>query len=282
MQKINANGLSFMIGMEGRGEPLLFLPGTGADLRRPRTALTCKLVDHFTVLTFDQRGLGQSDKPTGPYSMQAYADDAAAILAAVEWETAHVVGYSFGGMVAQELAIRWPEKISSLCLVGSTAGGAGGSSYPIHELSKFAPHEQARKRIEVADTSFTAEWQAENVIAAEQRINDRMNAKFMFIDEPGARAGQALQMATRNQHDTYRRLKQIKCRTLVLAGSRDGQAPKAAQKAMAEQLSNCIYEELEGSHMMVWESDNTFNRIIDFIDMPQEAGNKKGAPTGTP
>ena len=94
----------------------MFIGGTGSDLRRPETQFWPALALDFDVLAYDQRGMGQSekpnesDKPDQPYAMADYADDAAALMAHRERAQAHVIGVSFGGMVAQELALRHPAK----------------------------------------------------------------------------------------------------------------------------------------------------------------------------
>lgn len=262
---VQANGLKFHVGVAGVGPGLLFLSGTNSDLRRENTPLTSPLIDHFTVLAFDQRGMGQSDKPDQPYTMQHYAEDAAAILDVMGWSSAKVVGYSFGGMVAQELAIGWPTQVSRLVLVATTAGGAGGSSYPLHQLEALEPEERARKAIEIADLSFTKEWQAANPEDATLRIKQKMIAQHQYADEPGAAAGAARQLAARAEHNTFDRLMKISQPTLVLGGDRDGQAPLAAQHAMAKRIPDCQFETLEGSHGMLWENSATFAKIADFL-----------------
>ena len=92
------------------------------------------LTSHFCVTAYDQRGLGQSDKPEGPYSMRDYADDAAAVMDAMGIDKAMILGISFGGMVAQEFAVRHTARLSRLALWCTSPGGAGGASYPLHEL----------------------------------------------------------------------------------------------------------------------------------------------------
>ena len=82
------------------------------------------------VVAHDQRGLGRSSIPAGPYTMAQYAADALGLLDAVGWSTCRVVGVSFGGMVAQELAVTAPERVERLALMCTSPGGAGGSSYP--------------------------------------------------------------------------------------------------------------------------------------------------------
>ena len=100
--------------ISGSGPRLLAIPGSGADLRVNSLAAT--LAGRFEVLTYDQRGLGRTSRPPGPYTMAGYAEDAAALLAALHWERCHVLGVSFGGMVAQELAIRYPRHVQRLVL----------------------------------------------------------------------------------------------------------------------------------------------------------------------
>ncbi|MEX0837956.1 MAG: alpha/beta hydrolase, partial [Parvibaculum sp.] len=90
----------------GAGPRLLFISGTGGDLRVRPNVLDGPFPKHFDMLAYDQRGLGQTGKPDRPYSMAEYAEDAVGLMAAIGWGSALVVGVSFGGMVAQELAIR--------------------------------------------------------------------------------------------------------------------------------------------------------------------------------
>ena len=269
MQRIEANGISFMtakVGLAaGEGSRLLYISGTGGDLRQPTSALKLPLTEQFELLAYDQRGLGQTDKPEGPYSMAGYAADAVAVMDAYGWDRAHVVGYSFGGMVAQELAIRWPERVDKLVLGATTAGGEGGSSFPLHTLQELPPRERARRTIEVADLSFTAEWQRANRELAEERIAARVARQAEFAGEPRHHEGQTLQLEARVHHDTFGRLGQIKAATLVLAGSRDGQAPKASAKAMAERIADCRFEEHEGSHQMIQENPQVCRSITRFL-----------------
>jgi 3-oxoadipate enol-lactonase len=236
MKRIEANGISFTTAKDGSGPRLLFISGTGGDLRRANTALNLPLVKQFEVLAYDQRGLGQSGKPAGPYSMHGYAADAVAVMDAYGWGRAHVVGYSFGGMVAQELAIGWPDRVDKLVLGATAAGGAGGSSFPLHELQSLGLRERAQRTLELSDLSFTAEWQAANPQEAEQRIAVRLAQLSEFADEPGYHDGQHKQLEARSHHDTYDRLDRIAAPTLVISGSHDGQAPKAAGQAMAARI----------------------------------------------
>ena len=88
----------------------------------------------FDVVAHDQRGLGQTEIPPGPYEMADYAADAAALLDSLGWDSCRVVGTSFGGMVAQEFAVTWPERVERLGLVCTSPGG-DFASYPLHELA---------------------------------------------------------------------------------------------------------------------------------------------------
>ncbi|MFU8815132.1 MAG: alpha/beta fold hydrolase, partial [Pseudomonadales bacterium] len=104
MAYLKVGDLAFWYELAGEGPPLLFISGTGGDLRVRPNVLDGPLPRQFQVLAYDQRGLGQSSKPAGSYSMADYAEDAAALLSALGWGPVPVVGVSFGGMVAQELA----------------------------------------------------------------------------------------------------------------------------------------------------------------------------------
>src|SRR3954452_9423845 len=101
-------GLQLYFEHGGEGPRLLFVSGTGGDLRNKPNVFDGPLPKSFDVLAYDQRGLGQSEKPDVAYSMADYADDAAALMQSQGWDEALVIGVSFGGRVAQELALRHP------------------------------------------------------------------------------------------------------------------------------------------------------------------------------
>ena len=266
MKTIAANGLTFMTDSKGQGSHFLFITGTGGDLRNENSPLRSPLIDQFEVLTYDQRGMGQSEKPDHPYTMRDYAEDAVAILDAYGWDDVFLAGYSFGGMVAQEIAIGWPERVKRLALLATSAGGQGGNSYPLETLIDLPDEERARRVAEIADLTFTPQWQAENPEAAKQRTEDALAAQSQFADEPNAKMGARRQLAARMGHNTYDRLDRITCPTLVISGTHDGLAPMDAQKAMASAISDCQFEVVHGSHAMVWESSEVvFERLIRFM-----------------
>src|SRR3954464_14665472 len=99
MAYADVDGLKLYYERAGAGPPLLFISGTGGDLRMQPNVFASPLAKAFDLLAYDQRGLGRTAKPDGPYSMAQYADDAAALLDHLGWPGALVVGVSFGGMV---------------------------------------------------------------------------------------------------------------------------------------------------------------------------------------
>jgi 3-oxoadipate enol-lactonase len=148
--------------IQGTGPRLLVISGTGGDLRRPPRIFDSPLSPHFEILAYDQRGLGRTSKPDVPYTMADYASDAAGLLDAVGWDRCLVMGVSFGGMVAQEFAIRYSQKVVRLVLACTSSGGHGGASYPLIELDGLPVAEYSRRSLELADTRLDARWQREN------------------------------------------------------------------------------------------------------------------------
>ena len=139
MPTAQVGGIDLHYELARQGPRLLFIGGTGGDLRHRPNVFDGPLASSFEVLAYDQRGLGRSGKPTPPYSMAEYGEDAARLLDAVGWETARVVGVSFGGMVAQEVALRHPERVERLVLACTSSGGAGGASAPLLEYADLPP-----------------------------------------------------------------------------------------------------------------------------------------------
>jgi len=113
--------------IQGKGPRLLVIGGTRGDLRHQPSIFESPLATHFEILAYDQRGLGQTGKPDIPYSMADYAMDTAGLLDALRWNHCNVMGISFGGMVTQEFALRYPSYVERLVLACSSSGGQGGN-----------------------------------------------------------------------------------------------------------------------------------------------------------
>lgn len=265
MPFIQAGDIRIYYEMTGRGQRLLFINGTGGDLRNPLGPMQSPLARHFNLLAYDQRGLGQTDKPDRPYSMREYADDVARLLNAVGWQRCHVLGYSFGGMVAQELAIRHPDRIDKLVLCVTSPGGAGGSSYPLHELGKLGSEERARRGIGLADLRRTPEWQASHPDEVAQFIGQALAAERAHADEPGWAEGRARQLEARRHHDTFDRLGRISAPTLICGGRYDGIALAATQERMAARIPNAELRMFEGGHLFVMQDRSAYPVIIDWL-----------------
>jgi 3-oxoadipate enol-lactonase len=248
--------------VEGNGPRVFFISGTGDDLRRRPKPRTGELAESFEVLCFDQRGLGQSDVPPGPYTMAQYGDDAAALLDALGWELCMVVGVSFGGMVAQELALRHPDKVSRLVLACTSAGGAGGSSYPLHELVDLDAGQQATQRMTLLDTRWDEDWQAANPDMV-RLITEGMGGRGW--DNPESAGGLRLQLEARRHHDTSPRLGDIACPTLVCGGRYDGIAPPANSEFLASHIPGARLEFFDGGHLFFMQDAAAWPAIVKYL-----------------
>src|SRR5450755_590745 len=159
MPVARADGADLHFEVGGTGPRLLFVNGSGVTLADSRL-LVDALASRFELLAYDHRGLGRSSVVTRGYAMADCAADAAEVMDAAGWTSASVVGISFGGMVALELAVSRPERIERLALLCTSAGGDGGSSYPLHDLEGLEPEERTGVRRTLMDKRFDAAWLA--------------------------------------------------------------------------------------------------------------------------
>jgi 3-oxoadipate enol-lactonase len=251
--------------IEGEGPRLLYISGTGGDLRQKPGVFEGPLPMHFQVLAYDQRGLGQTDKPDVPYTMADYADDAAALLEAVGWRRCHVIGVSFGGMVAQELALRHPDRVQRLVLCCTSSGGAGGASYPLHEIQDMPVEARAVLQMSIHDNRHDAAWQASHPDEVRQAVDAAVATQRARDADSAVATGYRRQLEARAGHDTHERLPSLAMPVLLCGGRYDGQAAPANMEALQQRIPGSRLEFFEGGHGFLREDSKALQRITAFL-----------------
>jgi 3-oxoadipate enol-lactonase len=239
----------------GDGPPLLLIQGLGYGGRGWGPVLE-PLAEAFTVAAFDNRGFGASDRPPGPYTAEELAADALAVLDAARIERAHVVGASLGGMVAQELALAYPERVDRLVLACTTPGGDAAFPMPARTVSLML--EAPAMPPDVALRRFVV-----NAVGpgGSEELIDRIVA-YRTSNPPDA-AGWQSQAAAGAMHDALDRVEEIKAPTLVVHGSEDAVVDPRNADLLADRIPGARVERLPGcGHLPFWEEPETFASLI--------------------
>lgn len=249
----------------GDGAWVLNIGGSGGDLRRTFPDRS-PLNEHFRVLQYDQRGLGRSSKPAVDYTMADYADDAAALIESVIAPTGsprcHVVGTSFGGMVALNLAVRRPELIDRLVLLVTSPGG-DHASYRLTDLDAMSSDEAFATRMALLDRRWDPE--ADEPIPNLGVVYDFMVAQAQETPSPETAAGLARQLDARNGHDVVDRLPSIEHETFIGCGRFDGLAPVANSELLAALMPNARMQVFEGGHLAMFQDPTLWSTVIEFL-----------------
>jgi len=262
---IQAGDIELYFQTAGEGTKLLFISGSSADLRIKPNMFDGPLAKNFELVSYDQRGLGQSDKPDWPYTIADFASDAVNFMDAGGWEKAHILGYSFGGMVAQELAIRYPNRVDKLVLCATSSGGEGGRSYPLHELEDMPVKHRIRIGTQISDTRCDEAWQGKNPDAMVEHARNAGAIRRLYGKEANFNIGREHLMEARRYHDCWDRLREITAETLVCGGRYDGIAPPTNQEALASQIPNARLEMFEGGHIFIAQDKSAHVKIIEFL-----------------
>jgi pimeloyl-ACP methyl ester carboxylesterase len=260
--EVTANGVRLHFERRGSGPPLVFFNGSGATLETSAPLIT-PFTERFDVVAHDQRGLGRSSSPPGDWSMADYASDAAALLDQVGWSACRVVGVSFGGMVAQEFAVTWPERVQRLALACTSPGGPDLASYPLHELAQRPLDEQVEIGMRILDSRFTDEWLSEH--PADRGLADLMSSRRGAPKSDEQKRGEEGQLHARSTHDVRDRLSRITCPTLVAAGRYDGIAPPANSEYIAAHIPNAELRMYEGGHLFFLQDGQALPDILTFL-----------------
>lgn len=240
---------------------LLNIGGSGGDLRTlfPERS---PLNKRFTTAHYDQRGLGQTDIPEGPYTMRQYADDAAALITELGWSSCSVMGTSFGGMVAQHLAIHHAHLVERMVL-NCTSPGGSKASFPLHTIQTL----DVEARIEINLGLLDNRWDPgqDDPIPGLGPIYDKIVEGYRNERVGDSLRGFQAQLEARAHHDTNASLHRIEAPTLVCAGEFDDQAPLPNAMALVDAIPNAELRVFDGGHLFPLQDRTAYDVIIDFL-----------------
>jgi len=247
----------------GSGAPLLLIHGLGYA-RWGWEPVLPGLAERFDVVLFDNRGIGESDAPPGPYTAGEMADDAIQVLDEAGVDRAHVVGTSLGGMVAQELALGYPDRVDRLVLACTTPGGPKAHPMPQQTLTLMA--EAAKLEPAVALRRFVENALAPATVAEHPGLVDRIMAhRLATAQQPAAWAAQAAAGAT---FDAYGRLGALAAPALVQHGDADVVVDPRNADLLVELLPDARLERFPGTgHLFFWEAPERFvSSVSGFLE----------------
>ena len=255
---VEGNELHYL--RRGEGEPLLLIMGmSGTHLSWGDPFLDALVAQGFEVITYDHRGVGRSSRIDAQFTLEQLADDAAGLLDALGIDRAHVAGISMGGMVAQHLALRHADRIVTLTIGCSYAGGEGSSLTPPENFQRLATAWASGDR----EQALRAGWEVNVSRDFADRPGEYDRWRRMALELPVPLAVIQLQLQAIAPHDTSARLAEISSPTLVVHGTEDGMLPVANGRVIASRIPDARLEELDGvGHMFWWEQPERSAELV--------------------
>jgi pimeloyl-ACP methyl ester carboxylesterase len=259
MPSVDASGTELHYERAGTGEPLLLIQGMSATHLAWGRPFLETMQRSFECIVFDNRGMGLSGRAELPFTIADLAADTAGLLDALEMETAHVVGISMGGMIAQELALAQPERIRTLTIGASYCGGPGSTLMAPEDLQMLGAAVASGEREQV----FRAMWEIN--LSPGFRADDSRFGPFSEMAAALASPQPVImqQMQACAAHDTHERLGGIELPTLVVHGDVDRLLGPANGRLIASLIPNAQLAMLTGvGHMFWWEQPQRSAELI--------------------
>ncbi|MGA9511132.1 MAG: alpha/beta fold hydrolase [Candidatus Sulfotelmatobacter sp.] len=239
---------------QGQGEPVLLIMGLGypsALWHRIRPLLS----HHFRTVTLDNRGVGSSDAPPGPYSISTMASDAAAVLDAAGIPSAHVFGISMGGMVAQEFALQYPARTRSLILGCTSAGGSTAvrADRKVADILMMRGMTQEQAREAILPYIYDA-------ATPDEKIEEDMRLRRKCFP---SLEGYTAQLQGILAWEGYSRIPQIAAPTLVIHGKSDALVPAGNGRLIAQRIPGAVLVLLDqASHLFLTDQTQLASKVI--------------------
>lgn len=253
---------------EGSGDPVLLVMGLGMTATAWWRTVPV-LAEQLTAITFDNRGVGRSARPAGPFSVPQMADDAVAVLDAAEVDRAHVYGLSLGGMISQEIALRHPQRVMKLVLGATTPGGA--SAAPIDDsILAFFSRRAEMPAEEAVWASVPYNYSRRTRSRHPDRIGQDIAQRLRYPIEP---APYRAQLDAALSHDAADRLAQIEAPTLVVHGTEDRLVPPENARILADAIPGARAELWEdAAHLYFTDEPEADRSVARFLSERSSRG----------
>ncbi len=265
-ERVAADGAIPSYAVHGQGQPLVLIMGLGGT-KEAWGLQVHAFKRRYRVITFDNRGVGRTGVGQQPITVEVMAHDTITLLDHLGIDSAHILGYSLGGLVAQEVAIRFPQRVKKLILVSTVALGAEPDP-----STAGIPNALGMEPAEVQQGMKSADLEKILPALTERAFNRRgyrlllrpMTRLFMQRIELDGLAGQLMAAARARTLD---RLGSIQAATMVLTGTGDRLVDPAASRVLASRIPNAKLVMIEGgSHAFAIEMSRHFNRaVLDFL-----------------
>ncbi|MCB2228919.1 MAG: alpha/beta hydrolase [Desulfarculaceae bacterium] len=246
----------------GAGHPLLLIRGIGSNLEHWYEQLPA-FSPHYRVIVFDNQGIGRSGDSGAPRSIKDMAADAVAVLDAAGAGRAHVLGLSMGGMIAQELALGWPERVAGLVLTATHCGGR-------HKVAPTAETTALFAKL-VSGETLEEQMEGRKCLFAPGTLSGRPEVLARYAEACAAYQAPAEVMAFQWQaiqaFDSYDRLPGITAPTLSLGGADDLLIPPANAELLAARIPGAALRLIaDGGHQLLIEQPEAANAaVLDFL-----------------
>lgn len=262
MPHLTVNGIEIYYESHGAGEPLLFISGLGGN--------TCEIAHlaeaysrHARFISLDNRGCGRSGCPPGEFSIPGFADDAAGFIDALGLESAFVYGSSMGGMIAQEMALRHPERVRGLIL-GCTTGASARGVHPSPEVVQTMIRNSTLTPEEAMESGWSLGFSREYIEANRVMLTERAQRVSQFRASADSYHRQVVAAA---KHDAFDRLHQIACPVMIVHGADDLIVPAGNARLLKQHIPHAELHILEGAgHGYNLEAQEHADAlVIDFV-----------------
>ncbi|TXT67121.1 MAG: 2-hydroxy-6-oxo-6-phenylhexa-2,4-dienoate hydrolase [Promethearchaeota archaeon] len=240
------NGTKICYEIKGEGEPLILVHGFGAD-KEVWIAQFNPLTEHFKVIRFDNRGAGESERPDHPYTMEMFADDTAALMDHLNIQKAHILGWSLGGMIVQQFAVKYPEKINKIVLINTLPKWPGDDKgLQVYQENEIQGYYKKRENPRAAyfngaKLGFYRTFRKEMIQNPKKKFYGLFSAEDLIrISAHNLSRPQDIknQIHALSRYDVVEDLSKIQNETLILAAEKDRLTPKSMNELIHAHIPN--------------------------------------------